>query len=215
MKFYKSIWRVNLVSSTRENYIFPERRATPGMWRRYLLDTTVPLSSKSKYTISPFHSNTGQLGKFGFHTSRLLKRLLRSRSPDPSNWIPWRRWWYRICSGSRWCHCGRGGEGRGDGARRSASERVMWDWGGGGGDMGQWWVLGAYFSLCPLLLTLLLCGDRPIFKGTFVESAHDFLTGGACDLCQWVFVEPQTTQFNFSCNGTENFVSWVGNRGSQ
>lgn len=49
--------------------------------------------------------------------------------------------------------------------------------------MGQWWLLGVYLSLCPLLLTVLLCGDRPIFKGTFVERTHDFLTGGACDCC--------------------------------
>ena len=53
-----------------------------------------------------------------------------------------------------------------------------------GGEMGQWWILGAYLSLCPLLLTLLLCGDRPVFKGTIVQRAHDFLTGGGCDLCQ-------------------------------
>ncbi|KAG0603985.1 hypothetical protein M758_10G135500 [Ceratodon purpureus] len=50
--------------------------------------------------------------------------------------------------------------------------------------MGQWWLLGAYLSVCPLLLTLLLCGDRPIFRGTFVERAHDFVTGGCCDFFQ-------------------------------
>jgi hypothetical protein len=51
--------------------------------------------------------------------------------------------------------------------------------------MGYWLIL-LYLSMLPCFLVVLLCGERDIFQGTFVQKLHNFISGGACDYFQKV-----------------------------
>jgi hypothetical protein len=52
--------------------------------------------------------------------------------------------------------------------------------------MGYWLIL-SYLSMLPCFLIVLLCGERDIFQGTFVQKLHNFISGGACDYFQYDF----------------------------
>jgi hypothetical protein len=52
--------------------------------------------------------------------------------------------------------------------------------------MGYWLIL-LYLSMLPCFLVVLLCGERDIFQGTFVQKLHNFISGGACDYFQYDF----------------------------
>ncbi|CAM6016843.1 unnamed protein product [Sphagnum balticum] len=51
--------------------------------------------------------------------------------------------------------------------------------------MGYFLIL-SYLSMLPCFLIVLLCGERDIFQGTFVQKLHNFISGGACDYFQKV-----------------------------
>ncbi|CAM6114097.1 unnamed protein product [Calypogeia fissa] len=42
------------------------------------------------------------------------------------------------------------------------------------------WLLFGYVGLLPLLLFILVCGDRPAFEGTWMARVHNFVFGGGC-----------------------------------
>lgn len=81
--------------------------------------------------------------------------------------------------------------------------------------MGQWLFLGAYLSLCPLLLMLLLCGDRGIFQGTIIHRAHDFVAGGACESLQRLVGYCFGERGKQACDATEHYCCEKPNPGLQ
>jgi len=106
----------------------------------------------------------------------------------------------------------------GDGIRLDRKGNMnFWRWWGlrDWGAMGQWLFLGAYLSLCPLLLMLLLCGDRGIFQGTIIHRAHDFVAGGACESLQRLVGYCFGERGKQACDATEHYCCEKPNPGLQ